>query len=247
MSETQLVMKLDVVILCGGRGTRLGNLTQDTPKPLLEIGGKPFLWYLLRRFQQEGFENFFLAVNYLAHQFEDFAQRYRHQFPAITLVYEKEARGTGGALHNAAPHVATDPFVALNGDVFVNQPLAPVLEYHFAQKNVFTMIAVQTKNVDGMVKNKGGLELSSQDEIVRFRGHQQVEEPWVNAGVYVIQKQKVLTWPEGRYDLETEFASLMKPDRAKAFRSEAKMLDIGTPECLRLAKENYETYSLPPR
>lgn len=236
--------KPDVVILCGGRGSRLGSLTKATPKPLLDVGGSPFLLRLLRRFQQEGFSRFILAAHYLADQFQNFVQDHSKLFPNVEVVVEKEPLGTGGALKNAARYVRSENFVALNGDVFVTQPLTPVLKRHFEKKNVFTMVAVKTENVEGVVRNKGGLELGAEEEVLSFRGHSQINENWVNAGVYVVDKEKILSWPEGCYDLEKELASLLYPDQARAFRSEAKLLDIGTPECLKLAKERYETYSL---
>ena len=106
------------------------------------------------------------------------------------------------------------------------------------------MVAVRTEKVDGMVKNKGGLEIGEGDTLLSFRGHQQVDEKWINGGFYVANRKKILSWPSERYDLENRLATLLKPDKVKIFRSGGKLLDIGTPECLEFAKKNYETYSL---
>lgn len=239
------LFETNIVVLCGGKGTRLGPLTKEKPKPLLTLGQFPFLFHLLRRFQQEGFKRFILAVHYLADQFYEFTCHYQKEFSNIQMVVEKEPLGTGGALKNAAQNVHGECFVALNGDVFIPQSLAPIVKHHLDKKNIFTMVAVKAENVDGVVHNKGGLVLGTQDEILSFGGHQCLDEKWVNAGLYVVNKEKILTWPEGHYDLEQKLASLLKPDIANAFRSSARLLDIGTPECFELAKRSYETYSLP--
>src|SRR3989338_10696574 len=136
MSHKLLPQETDVVILCGGKGTRLGSLTKETPKPLLNIGEVPFLFHLLQRFQKEGFKRFILATYYLSEQFEDFACKYRKTFPNIKIIIEKIPMGTGGALRNAVANVESEDFVALNGDVFVTQKLQPVLDYHVERQSV---------------------------------------------------------------------------------------------------------------
>ncbi|MDO8526153.1 MAG: sugar phosphate nucleotidyltransferase [Deltaproteobacteria bacterium] len=232
----------DAVILCGGRGTRLGALTQETPKPLLLIDNAPFLFHLLSRLHSEGFRRFVLAVHYLAEQFGSFQDRYQKIFPGIQIVLEKEPLGTGGALKNAALHVQSEIFVALNGDSYVPQIFSPILTEHREKKRVFTMVAVQSDGVEGGIRNKGGLELAADGEICRFSGHQSVDENWINSGMYVASRKKILSWPEGRYDLENRLDSLLKPDKAYAFRSLKPLLDIGTPECFTVAQYKLKSF-----
>lgn len=236
----------ELVILCGGRGSRLGLLTEETPKPLLKIGDSPFLRHLLMQFQKEGFERFILAAHYLAGQFQAFAKAYASLFPKMKVVVEESPLGTGGALRNAASHVDGADFIVLNGDAFLAQPLPPVLNFHFQEKSVFTLVAVKAEKVEGRVNNKGGLEIDEENTLVHFNGHEREKEQWVNGGLYVANRNKVLSWPEGFYNLEGKLNSLLIPDKARVFRSEASLLDIGTPECLKIAERKYAADSLSP-
>lgn len=235
---------LDVVILCGGLGTRLGALTQQTPKPLIRIGQYPFLAHLLKRLQREGFRNFILAVHHLAGQFYDFVETHRSQFPGMTLIEEKIPFGTGGALRHAASRASSETFLAMNGDSMVSQSLAPVLQFHGAKKSIFTMVAVRKENVEVESHNKGGIQIGANHDLVSFRGHQTAGEEWVNAGVYAANRSAVLSWPEGSFNLENKLESLLKPDKACVFKSDGFLLDIGTPQSLKKARGNDETDSL---
>lgn len=232
--------EIDCVILCGGRGSRLGSLTDATPKPLLEVGGVPFLLKVLRRLQQEGFRRFFLAACYLAEQFEAFAGKHRGEFGELILIPEKNPLGTGGALKQAAVRVASNPFVALNGDSWVVQPLAPILAQHRERKSPFTMAVVPSDQVIGGAYNKGGVQIGKNGEVLQFFARAWERKKWVSAGLYVVDREKALAWPEGPFDLETNLLSLLKPGRAQAFLSEEKLLDIGTKDCLEQARGERE-------
>lgn len=231
-------MNLDCVILCGGKGSRLGNLTKKVPKPLLPVGNHPFLYHLLCQLQQEGFKKFILAAHYLADQFHAFKKDYQKIFPNIEVVIEKKPLGTGGALRHAADFVASKTFLVFNGDSFIAQPLEPVLKWHRDKKSVFTLLAICAQNVRGVLHNKGGLEIDSEGVIKNFRGHQTQGEQWVNGGQYICEKKKILTWPKERYDLEVTLDSLLSPDRGLAFRSQGSLIDIGVPQCLELARRS---------
>lgn len=231
----------DVVILCGGRGTRLGVLSRRTPKPLLRFGELPFLGWLLRSLKKQGFENFILAVHHLAEQFEDFAKSFQEEFPNLKCLREPAPLGTGGALRHAASHVSSETFVAMNGDSFVPQPLLPVLKFHVEKKSLFTLVAVPTEKVAVEFHNKGGLEIGANNELMSFRGHQTLREKWVNAGIYAASRSAVLCWPPEFFNLENRLESLLEPAKAFAFKSDRCLLDIGTPRSLQQAKEKYES------
>lgn len=232
---------LDVVILCGGKGTRLGALTRQTPKPLIRFGTLPFLGHLLHGLKRQGFENFILAVHHLSEQFDDFAKTFREEFPGLKWIREEMPLGTGGALRHAVSRVSSETFVALNGDSFVPEPLAPVLQFHKEKKSLFTMVAVRKENVAVESHNKGGLQIGADNQLIRFRGHQTVDESWVNAGVYVASRSQIFSWPPGFFNLENRLESLLEPAKAFAFKSDRSLLDIGTQESLQRAQRHYET------
>lgn len=222
---------IDVVVLCGGRGTRLGALTTSIPKPLLPVRGRPFLLHRLLALQQEGCARFVLAAQYLAEQFRDFARKYASELPDITVIEEPEPLGTGGALRYAAPHVRSRAFAVLNGDSWVAQPLTPVLAAHARTEALFTMVVVRADRVEGGARAKGVVVAGTDDIITGFSTPRSAEEGWVNAGCYVLNKDLVLGWPQTRYDLEREFMALVPTGRGCMFRSSGVLLDIGTPDC----------------
>ena len=222
---------IDVVVLCGGRGTRLGALTVETPKPLLPVRGRPFLLHRLLALRQEGCARFVLAAHYLAEQFRDFARRYAAMLPDVTVVEESEPLGTGGALQYAVSQVRSPVFVAVNGDSWGLQPVAPVLGEHERKHAVFTMVVVRAPRVEGGARAKGLVATGPGDEITGFSTPDATGKGWVNAGCYVLNKDLVLGWPPGRYDLERNFMTLVPPGRGYVFRSAGSLLDIGTPDC----------------
>jgi len=220
----------DVVILCGGLGTRLGALTAQTPKPLLPVGRHPFLLRLLLNLESQGFVRFILAAHYLAEHFKELLSTYRDVLPNITLVVESAPLGTGGALRHALGHVHSSVFVALNGDSWVTQPLEPVLIDHLRAGRVFTVVAVPATNVEGGALNKGVWRVGPKGDVQGFATQGEVSEGWVNAGVYIFDRDLVSSWPSGSYSLEDNLPSLLKGKRTSVFCSTGRLLDIGTPE-----------------
>lgn len=228
---------IDAVVLCGGKGKRLGPLTQRTPKPLLFVGGRPFLFHLLSSLRGQGFRRFILATHYLSEKFQDFLAAYALIFDNCTVVCEKEPLGTGGALRNAVMYVRSSFFIALNGDSYIPQPLAPVLDHHTQTENSFTMVAARAENVVGGVENKGAVRLGAGGAIVGVVPGGK-SEGWVNAGIYVLDRATVLSWPTGQYDLESHLMSLLGGRKGQVFCSDAQLLDIGTPECYAQADQH---------
>jgi mannose-1-phosphate guanylyltransferase len=100
-----------MVVLCGGKGQRLGSLTQDIPKPLLPIAGAPFLLRLLHQWKKEGVKRFILSTHVFADQFRGFAQK-NSNLAEIIVVEEPQPLGTGQA-------VQSESFLAANGDSYV--------------------------------------------------------------------------------------------------------------------------------
>ncbi|MBI3318706.1 MAG: NTP transferase domain-containing protein [Candidatus Omnitrophica bacterium] len=225
-------LDVDVVILCGGKGSRLGALTRRTPKPLLPIGGEPFLSLLLKKLKQEGFSRFALAIHHRADCFEEFLGRYRTRFPGLRLVLEPLPLGTGGALKNALSFIQSSTWVALNGDSWVEQTLRPVLEAHERQERDFTGVAVQANRVVGAPVEKGFWHSDPSGKGLEFSSRPLQGEGWVNAGAYVLSRSLVASWPGGAYSLETHLGSLLEGRRKGLFYSQGRLLDIGTPDCL---------------
>ncbi len=233
----------DVVILCGGKGTRLKSLTASVPKPLLPVAGEPFLLRLLLRLKEEGFRRFILAAHYLPQQFREFVEANRGRFEEILLVVEPQALGTGGALRHAVEYVASPTFLVLNGDSWVDQPLQPVLQEHGRLRRDFTVIAVPAPRVEGEALKKGVWRIGPGGEVLGFDTQESVEEGWVNAGCYYLSREMVGSWPVGSYSFETNLPVLLGSRRAGVYCSQGRLLDIGTPQTYGRAGEVLESFS----
>ena len=232
----------DVVILCGGKGTRLKSLTATTPKPLLKVGNEPFLLKLITRLQQEGFSRFILAAHYLPHQFELFLEEHRSLLKGVHLIVEPEPLGTGGALRHAVDYVVSPHFAVLNGDTWIQQPLAPVLEQHLSAQREFSVVVVPADRVEGEALKKGVWKLGPAGELRGFETQESVSEGWVNAGSYLLSREMVACWPIGSYSLEANLTVLLNGRRSGVYRSEGRFLDIGTPQVYGRAAEILESY-----
>jgi len=228
---------VDVVVLCGGRGSRLGPLTERVPKPLLPVGEHPFLLHQLMRLQHEGFRRFILAAGYLSKQFEEFARTWREAAPGMEVVIEPKPLGTGGGLRLAAERVRSERFVALNGDSVLDEPITPVLATHCEASRAMTLMAVRAARVVGGAAQKAICHLGAQDALLGFEtvGHE--AEGWINGGVYIIERAMALSWPVGAYSVESEMMWLVAGWRVGVWRSQGQLLDIGTPDCYAQAAE----------
>lgn len=229
MTSPISLKQTEVVVLCGGRGSRLGSLTTQTPKPLLPVGGEPFLLKLLRNLRGEGFERFFLAAHYLAERFEEFLAAHRTELPSVRLIVEPAPLGTGGALRHAAGKVTSPRFLAVNGDSWVDQRMAPVMEDHLRAGRDGTVVAVRAERVDGSAVRKGLLQLGEGREILGFHTPERAGGGWVNAGSYLFERAAVASWPGGPYSLEADWTALWTGKKVGAYCSEGRLLDIGTP------------------
>lgn len=216
------------VILCGGLGTRLGHLTADTPKPLLEIGGTPFLETLVREVARSGIRRFLLLAGHLAPKVEAFAMDLQDRLGSgYSIEVEIEARpgGTGGALF-AARHRLDDLFVMMNGDSFFDVPLHSLADC-MADSRVGGAIALrEVSDVSryGEVVLEDGL-------ITQFDEKSGTARPGlINGGVYLLRKT-ALDRLDPNSSLERDFfPKLAAQGRLAGKVFDSFFIDIGLPE-----------------
>ena len=127
-----------VVLMAGGLGTRLRPLTNDRPKPLLEIDGTPILETIIRGFARQGFRRLFVSVNYRAEMIRDHFGRGERWGVQLEYLHESDRLGTVGAL-SLLPKKPDDPIVVMNGDLLARVNFSNLLEFHHAQKATATM------------------------------------------------------------------------------------------------------------
>jgi len=127
-----------VLIMAGGIGSRLRPLTNQTPKPMLSIGGRPLLEIMIEQFKREGFQNILLSVHYQ----KEVIQRYfgsGDDFGVnISYIEEKQPLGTAGAILLAKPHLR-HPFYVMNGDILTKNRFRRMMEFHLERRSALTL------------------------------------------------------------------------------------------------------------
>ncbi len=214
-------MYKQAVILAGGKGTRLMPLTQNIPKPMVDVAGKPFLHWQLRYLQEQGVTDVLLLVAHLA----DVVRAYfaAHPFAGLNLEFcvEDTPLGTGGAVAHAHAQLS-DTFWLLNGDSFLFIDL-PAMARNFEQKSWSACMATVTKDlvpVAGNVRLEGATVL----EYRREAGFDHVD-----AGVYLLRKAVLGGAPSTRqFDIGSLWPSLIRARSLGSFAVKERFFDIGT-------------------
>lgn len=194
---------IPVVILCGGKGTRLREETEYKPKPMVEIGGRPILWHIMKIYAHYGFRRFILCLGYRGSMIKDYFLNYEainnnftiHLGAQHKLYYENEHEEqgfqvtlvdtgletmTGARIKRIEPYVNTDTFMVTYGDGLADVNIADKLRYHQSHGKLATLLAVQPPSRFGI------LDLTEDNEVARFR--EKVENDWINGGFFVFNR-----------------------------------------------------------
>ena len=173
--------KPPVVILCGGRGTRLRERTESVPKALVEIGGRPILWHVIGIYAAQGFERFLLATGYLGEMVEEFVAA--ESWPSgleVECVDTGLDTPTGGRIARIGQRLEDEPFCATYADGVSDIDLDALLAFHQAQEAVGTVTVVQPRLQWGVAK------LGDDHKVEGF-----VEKPrsehWINGGFFCFE------------------------------------------------------------
>ena len=222
-----------MVIMAGGMGTRLRPHTENCPKPLLQVAGKPMLEHIIDRAKLEGFSHFVLAIHYLGHMIEDHFGNGERLGVRIDYLREQSPLGTAGALGllNPRPEAA---FVVTNGDVITDIRYGEMLDFHIRHDAVATM-AVRVhewQHPFGVVQTKG-VEIIGFEEKPVARSH-------INAGVYALEPDALsVLSAETHCDMPTLFERLQaQAKRTVAYPMHEPWLDVGRPVDLAAARSN---------
>jgi D-glycero-D-manno-heptose 1,7-bisphosphate phosphatase len=212
------------VCLVGGRGTRLGPLTDQTPKPLLAVGGQPFLDYLVHEARRFGLKRLLLLTGYKSRDVEERYAGKRFGSLAVDVVVESEPAGTAGALVHAAP-LLDESFFLLNGDSFFDfnwLRLVPSLE-----QPDWTMHATLAAGIAGA--RYGRVSLNG-ERIIGFEAEGESDQP-INAGIYLARRSVLASIKNVPCSLEREVLPVLA-ERGKLLGSAARgsFIDIGIPE-----------------
>ncbi len=220
---------VDIVVLCGGKGTRLANVIGNVPKPLATVGGMPFLDRLLSCLQSSGRVNrFLLAAGHLGDQVRERYTAIDMGIPIEVLV-EDEPLGTGGAIRNALPFVCTPTFVVINGDSFTNFSLAELLDVHVVSGMDGTIVTTEIEDVC----RYGSIERDpTTTRILRFAEKASSKgRGLISCGIYALETAwAARELAAQKFSIEEFFSENVTSSRFAAHVVRSAFIDIGTPE-----------------
>lgn len=198
---------IPVVILCGGKGTRLKEQTDMVPKPLIEIGGKPILWHIMKLYSHHGFNHFILCLGYLGEKIKEFFLHYndwRHTDLRVelggtggaqveylprnaerwTIVFAETGKetNTGGRIKRIERYIRGDEFLATYGDGVADIDLRRLLTYHREKGKIGTVSVLHP------VSGYGILDFEPDHTIVHFQEKPRLDI-WINGGFFVFNRR----------------------------------------------------------
>lgn len=197
---------MKVVILAGGLGTRLSEETDLKPKPMVEIGGKPILWHLMKSYAHYGFNEFIICLGYKGYVIKEyFANYFLHQSDVtidlrgnqnkieihnckaeewkITLVDTGLTSMTGGRIKRIRNYIGHEAFMLTYGDGLADVNVRSLLEFHKSHGRYATITSVQPSG------RYGALDITDDNAVISFIEKPKGDGAWVNGGFFVLEPQ----------------------------------------------------------
>lgn len=202
---------MKVLLLAGGYGTRLSEETTIKPKPMVEIGGKPMLWHIMKLYSFYGFQEFVVLLGYKGYVIKEYFMNYfLHQSDVtfdlaqnttqihnnssepwkVTLIDTGENTMTGGRIKRAASYIDDQSFLLTYGDGVSNVDLSALVQFHRNHGKAITMTAVQPEG------RFGSMQIDADDRVTNFLEKPKGEGGWINGGFFVCEP-KVLDYIQG--------------------------------------------------
>lgn len=202
---------MKVVILAGGRGTRISEETQNIPKPMVEIAGKPIIWHIMKIYSYYGFNEFIICLGYRGYVIKEYFSHYFlhmsdvtidmanskidiHSSASepwkVTLIDTGAETMTGGRLKRVRKYVGNKTFMFTYGDGVADINVKEILECHKRHGKLATVTAVQP------LGRFGGLNLNEKDNVLAFQEKPKGDNAWINGGFFVLEP-KVFNYIEG--------------------------------------------------
>ena len=195
---------MKVLILAGGLGTRLSEETKLVPKPMVEIGGKPILWHIMKIYSYYGFNDFVILTGYKSHVIKDYFVHYYQQYSDITvdmtnnsveihrmqtepwkvtMLYTGQNTMTGGRIKKAQEYAANEPFLLTYGDGVSDVDIKKLIECHKKSGKYLTITAVKPSG------KFGALDIDSDGAINSFSEKPRGDGGWINGGFMVCEPE----------------------------------------------------------
>jgi glucose-1-phosphate cytidylyltransferase len=227
---------MKTVILAGGLGTRLSEETDLKPKPMVEVGGRPILWHIMKIYSAQGFNDFIICCGYKGYMIKEyFANYFLHQADItidlarnkidvhhskaepwkITLVDTGLNTMTGGRIKRVQDYLEGETFMMTYGDGVSNINLNDLLQFHHEEKKLATVCAIQPS-----AGRFGALDLDNENSVVAFTEKPKTEGVWINGGFFVLEPGIFDYINDGDATIweRTPLESLTRDNQLKAFR-----------------------------
>lgn len=193
---------MKVVLLAGGYGTRIAEETDIKPKPMVDIGGKPILWHIMKIYSHYGYNDFVILLGYKGYYIKEyFANYFLHQSDVtinmqtnqmevhsntsepwkVTLVDTGLDTMTGGRIKRAQKYIGDEPFLLTYGDGVSDIDIAKSVEFHKSHGKSVTMTAIQPE------ARFGNLDIDSDSNIKKFIEKPKTEAGWINGGFFICE------------------------------------------------------------
>lgn len=195
---------MKVVIFAGGLGTRISEETDTRPKPMVEIGGKPVLWHIMKIYSHYGYNDFIICLGYKGYVIKEYFMHYflhnsditidvannkmemhgsTTEAFKVTLVETGADTKTAGRLQQVQKYIGNEDFMLTYGDGVANVDINKLVSFHKAHNKIATVTAVQ------LDARFGGMDVSGQGEVTSFREKAKDESKWINGGFFVLKPE----------------------------------------------------------
>jgi D-glycero-alpha-D-manno-heptose 1-phosphate guanylyltransferase len=217
--------KVDVVILCGGLGTRLRPVSKDLPKVLMPFAGRPFIDILIESLLPFGFSRFVLCVGHLKEKVQEHFQNIDYE---VIFSEETEPLGTGGALKKALSLIGCPSFLVINGDSICPVDFSQFYTFHLQKRGILSLTLVKPQSG----KDYGVVAVDDNERVISFREKKECyQNTFINAGIYFMKQDIMNHMPmEARFSLEHDLFPKVLAAGCYGFRTNSEVIDIGTPE-----------------
>lgn len=219
----------EIIILAGGPGTRIRPVLGDTPKCMAPIGEHPFLYYLIRHFQQQGIRKFIFSLGYGHEEIAAYLRQYKEPLN-FEICQEDAPLGTGGAILNALPFTSLPAVWVANGDSFLAANLNPMQAF-------FDMCGAECTLALTEVQERARFGCVEMDPAYRINGFSEkgnTGKGWINAGIYLLNTRmfKAHQWPRA-FSFEQDYLKAKYVEaRFFGYRYRDYFVDIGVPDDL---------------
>lgn len=211
---------IPVVILCGGKGIRLGQLTEEIPKPLVKVGDRPILWHVMKIYKSHGFNNFILCLGYKGEKIREYFENINDENWNIQFVDTGLESTKSERIKRVKSLIKEGNFFLAYGDDVANVNLDKLLKFHEYMGLVVTITVVR------MVSQFGLVEIDEENVITEFK-EKPLLDKWMNGGFMVMNKKIFDYLRLGELEKEV-FEKLVKLKQICAYKHQGKWRTMNT-------------------